>query len=574
MGEKKKWNIKTKQIESLVEFVYQQDNQSNNGKPGRRKAMMDEGWAWMVCLACLVGNLTNASMSLSFGVILPSLKQHYGQGTGLIAFVGSILNGIVLISMPMAAVATRLFGLRTVYIVGSVLSATAVLVSTFSPNISMMIVTYGILNAVGLGLVSLVTAVACNYYFEKRRALAVGIGKTGISIGSFISPPLSNQILNSYDWKAVLYLYSSVMLLGALFGCLIIPLPSEEGQTEDCKKQAKRETCDTGSSTIFENVKRPSDCVNRYGEEICIQRGELLLLHHNASAAMNSKKCQNTFDIALTEQHMKVLHGEPKHLTNNCTKSNNQHTYSLAVHNHSDNECKADAENCNSGSFKPCGTNTQKNELKQTKTMLPSIYKSLDLSLWGSPSFLFLTLSITLGHFGWLMYFMFVPSMLMEQHGFSSANASLVLTSTGIANTIGRIVAGLMMDHPRINPSLLMAAAFMSSGICLSTLPFIANYAMLIIVGSTLGFVAAPYNVGLAIVLGNMLESERVASAFGKIGFIQGIGVLAGPTISGYVYDATKDYRISFVVAGISYIAAGLFCWVSNILHSKCGNSK
>ena len=64
----------------------------------------DGGWGWLVCIACLVGNLKNAAITMSFGVILPELKNQFKEGTGMISFVGSLMCGLVSMTMPLAAV--------------------------------------------------------------------------------------------------------------------------------------------------------------------------------------------------------------------------------------------------------------------------------------------------------------------------------------------------------------------------------------------------------------------------------------------------------------------------------------
>ena len=152
---------------------------------------------------------------------------------------------------------------------------------------------------------------------------------------------------------------------------------------------------------------------------------------------------------------------------------------------------------------------------------------------------------------------------------FSSTQASLVLTSTGITNTFSRVLSGLIMDHPKINPALFMTLGFVCSGIVLIALPFATNYTVYIILGSVFGLVTAPYNVGTAIVLGIMLPLEKVASAFGILGFVQGGFVIIGPTISGYIYDKTNDFSAIFVTAGVLYIFSGVSCWMSNYLFNN-----
>jgi MFS family permease len=389
------------------------------------------------------------------------------------------------------------------------------------------IVTYGVFNGTGLGFISLVISVACNHYFTKRRALAVGIGKTGISLASVIFPPLTNYVLN-YGWKSVIYMYASVALLSAFFGCLIRPLNS----------YSKVPSNEEGISTTME----PCDKIM----ENNVQRKEHSNEEHFYDFNYNAnKEKQNTALYEVEKLHIDEL--------------SNENTDNLYKH-------ILDTES----------SITKKRDLKKKVTQFKNktntrrtLVQSLDLSTWCSPPFILFTTSVVFSHLGWMLYFIFVPSMLTETKNFSSTQASLVLTSTGITNTISRVLAGLIMDHPQINPALFMSLAYTLSGFVLIILPFATNYTSFVILGGIFGLVASTGSVGTAIVLGIMLPIEKVASAFGIVGFVQGGGVIIGPTISGYVYDMTHDFDAIFVSAGLSYIISGFLCWMSNYLYYK-----
>ena len=47
--------------------------------------------------------------------------------------------------------------------------------STLSPNVPVLMLTYGVIGGFGLGLIYLPAVVAVGYYFESKRALATGI---------------------------------------------------------------------------------------------------------------------------------------------------------------------------------------------------------------------------------------------------------------------------------------------------------------------------------------------------------------------------------------------------------------
>ena len=63
-----------------------------------------ESWyGWVVVAACFLCNMVIDGMGYSFGVMLQPLMHEFHVGAGQVAFVGSILNGVVMLSAPVAA---------------------------------------------------------------------------------------------------------------------------------------------------------------------------------------------------------------------------------------------------------------------------------------------------------------------------------------------------------------------------------------------------------------------------------------------------------------------------------------
>ena len=94
----------------------------------------DGGWGWVVCCSCLFGNITMGGIFMSYGILLPSLKENFHQGTVIISFIGSVMTGLAFLLGPLVAILTNRLGLRPVFMMGSILSGLALLASTFSFN--------------------------------------------------------------------------------------------------------------------------------------------------------------------------------------------------------------------------------------------------------------------------------------------------------------------------------------------------------------------------------------------------------------------------------------------------------
>ena len=197
-----------------------------------RTILPDGGWGWIVCLACLFANFACGGPALAYGIILPELKEYFKEGVFIMSLIGSVLSTIGFAVAPIAAILMNKLSLRTVYILGSVWFSLSVLASSFSTSPYVLLITYGVIAGIGSGLQQLPATIGCNYYFEKKRALANGIAKTGISLSIFVYPPMTDLVLETFDWKAVMYLYASIISIGIFLGAMIKPINSKSKDHE------------------------------------------------------------------------------------------------------------------------------------------------------------------------------------------------------------------------------------------------------------------------------------------------------------------------------------------------------
>jgi len=184
----------------------------------------DGGWGWVVCIASFLCNMILDGIAYSFGVLLGPLCRYFNEDAGTVSWVGSLLCGVYLMSGPIVGGLVNKFGCRPVCMAGSVITCLAFSLSTLSPNVPVLMLTYGLLGGFGLGLIYLPAVVAVGYYFEKKRALATGISVCGSGVGTFIFAPLSNYLLENYGWKGANLIFAALCLQCAVFGALMRPL--------------------------------------------------------------------------------------------------------------------------------------------------------------------------------------------------------------------------------------------------------------------------------------------------------------------------------------------------------------
>ena len=558
----------------------------------------DGGWGWIVCISCLFGNLAAAGPVTSYGIILPSLKEYYNEGAFIISLVGSIFNALGYAIGPIVGKLITKFGLRVVYILGSLFYGLSLLAATLSPDAYVLLITYGVLAGIGLCLLGLPVTIGCNYYFEKRRALANGIAKTGVSIGVFMYPPMTHFILERYDWKTVVYVYAGILFLSCFFGALIKPLElveikssnnPEENETNNDNNDQHRKT-KRSISVDFTNIDEVhvNSCFNLNENETSKSKAprRASLSQFQEKHTINEKSRRRSSFV----QIQKVVESNNEDNTEFIFKPEQRrgskvYLQPLAKHD----------------SFYDCSLSTlYKNEQEVSSiSQLPPFIKSsmnqtysvislkapnkssvenekgrstildkFDSSLWCDPSLLLLLVSRLSANFSKPLFFMFLPILLID-HGFSLKQASLILMIYGITNTVARVIVGASMDHPRVNNFILTAAGLFLQAILILIFPFCDQFNILMVCSGIIGIAVAPFEIGMAVLVGEMLPIEKVASACGILYFAQGIGSIIGPPLAGFIYDNSKYHTVIFFLIAIGYIISGVTCWLSGYMHTK-----
>ncbi|VDM00703.1 unnamed protein product [Schistocephalus solidus] len=91
------------------------------------------------------------------------------------------------------------FGCRTIGVTGALLASVSVFASAFAPTIEVMLVIYGVIAGISFGFLHLPTVVSVSFYFDSKRALAIGIAVCGSPIGAMIFAPLTETLLSVWQ---------------------------------------------------------------------------------------------------------------------------------------------------------------------------------------------------------------------------------------------------------------------------------------------------------------------------------------------------------------------------------------
>lgn len=183
----------------------------NDEEADSRSKIPDGGWGWVVVLASLIISMVADGISFSFGLLYIEFLEHFGETKSKTAWIGSLFMAVPLLSGPIGSALVDRYGCRTMTIIGGIVSGLGFTISAFVNSIELMYTTFGVIAGLGLGLCYVTAVVSIAYWFDKKRALAIGLGACGTGIGTFVYAPMTQYFIEEYGWRG------TVLLLAGTF---------------------------------------------------------------------------------------------------------------------------------------------------------------------------------------------------------------------------------------------------------------------------------------------------------------------------------------------------------------------
>jgi MFS family permease len=197
----------------------------------RGQDVLDSSRGWVTVGAAFVAMVAVFGVAYSFGAFFAPMAAEFGTGSGATSLVFSITACCWFLLGSVSGRAVDRVGPRPVLLIGAVALAGGLLATSAAQQLWVGYLGYGL----GVGV-----AVACGYvpmvavvsgWFERRRALAVGVAVAGIGVGTLAGAPLAASLIAEYGWRRahlLLALGGSVLLVVAAFAARRPPRPVGE----------------------------------------------------------------------------------------------------------------------------------------------------------------------------------------------------------------------------------------------------------------------------------------------------------------------------------------------------------
>ena len=176
---------------------------------------------WLILAACCLINLCLGSL-YAWSVFASGMASYLSALNGVelttadLAIVYTIANSVGPITMISGGYINDKFGPRKVIMTGGAMFGIGMILSGFATSVGMLIVTYGLISGLGLGMAYGTCISSAVKFFPDKRGLIGGITTAVYGFSSVILPPIVTMIVSSSDAT------TAFKVIGAIFTVLIV----------------------------------------------------------------------------------------------------------------------------------------------------------------------------------------------------------------------------------------------------------------------------------------------------------------------------------------------------------------
>jgi MFS family permease len=190
---------------------------------------------WRQVGACVILLAIVSMITSSYSVLAVPLGAEFQPSRMVLMLTMTVLSAVSALVSPVLGALFDRVSARLLMGIGISLLALGYTAVSLTQSFTQVLVVYGVLIApASILLGPLAATVLLSRWFIKHRGRAIGIAIAGISIGSFVFPPILQGLLNTFDWRVAFRLISLMILLCTIPAvAMVVNRPSDRGLHPD-----------------------------------------------------------------------------------------------------------------------------------------------------------------------------------------------------------------------------------------------------------------------------------------------------------------------------------------------------
>ena len=192
------------------------------------------GWA-IVAVAFASQFVVMGALIQCFPVFLLPLAEEFGIGRAQAALPPAAIMGCSVVVGPVVGRLVAIFPIRNVMLVGAIVMAAGFAGLSQATTFWQFLLLFGISGSVAMTALG---TISCNSlivnWFDRQRAMALGIAMIGMSISGAVMIPIASWAVATWGWRAVYVAFGAISLgLMPAVAWLVVSRPSDMGLVPD-----------------------------------------------------------------------------------------------------------------------------------------------------------------------------------------------------------------------------------------------------------------------------------------------------------------------------------------------------
>lgn len=221
---------------------------------------MPFGW-FVLAGAFAVLFLVQGSRSI-IGIAFKPIVADFGWSRSAFSLVLFVHMTVFALMLPIVGKYYDRYGGKWIIILSSLCLTVGYLGITAVHSLSLFMILYGLLAAIGFGgcSITLFAAVASKW-FQKHRGTAVSLALCGGPVGQFVMVPPATYVIHTFGWRWVFIALALTILAVNLFVAMTVmkpPPPPIDREPEENKAAAANTALNKNDLTLRQAIKTPS----------------------------------------------------------------------------------------------------------------------------------------------------------------------------------------------------------------------------------------------------------------------------------------------------------------------------
>ncbi|KAG8197310.1 hypothetical protein JTE90_007556 [Oedothorax gibbosus] len=535
-------------------------------------ARLDQGYGWVVTFACFVVCFIMAGLARASGVLYVAVIELYGCSREAASAPFSVRFSVRNLAGPIIGVLGQRYGIRAIVVSGGILAGIGGALCALAPDVFWLTVFWGGIHGFGYGLCNLIHVMILNQYFNKYKGTALGLALSGDCVGTFAFPMILELLIENYGVTGTFLILGGIALNVVPAGMLM--------RSPDWEITHKRKGALNGP-IICKTKGNLAGILNRAYVLETLSKGaksgdDYVVNPHLASYL----ETNDSLRISNTLLNEKPLCKDAR--VNSMSKDENRRNsqppllpLEIVAPELCDKSLKVEQDivapdsktisNSNVGYSVFNETNCEANinmKSQEYQPVEPIKRNAVIEFLLVNIRPMFLLIALTLGAFQFL--FISVVTIIIDHAldiGISSEGSKYLVIGFSVADLIGRLAFGGVLDKQLIKISHFAGLTTLLMGISVLAMPASSNYYYLMSCMTLCGLVMGGNCIMYPILVEEYMEKKVQTMAIGSMNFYGGLMIFSLTPMIGFFRDSMGSYNGVFWSVGSLASFSGLL-WI------------